>query len=493
MPVRIKYHRQNRPAEKIIACRLKEDFCMVTEEWAKHIFKTRFEHFDKETVTQAKNRIIDTIGCTIGGANASGNSILLDLIKRWGGKKEATILVDGGKAPAHNAAWLNSIMARSFDFGIVIPYIGDRAVPAHITESTVPTAVTMAEWQRASGKELLTALILGEDITIRVSAASKYIPGTGWDTPGIVDKFGTAAIAAKLLGLNEKQTVNALGIVIDQLAGSFQSINDGAHSFKLGQGLAARDGIISAEMAQKGWVGAKDPLLGKYGYFALYCQCADQQILTAKLGEEFYGGRCTYKPYPGCGFTHSPIDCALEITNAPGFDIDQVEEITINVAPMHVGSTLDRPFTPGDFPQGNASFSFRYAVSNALLRKSARPEHYTEQYVLEPAVGELIRKCRVISTMTPADRNDAAEVKVKMKGGREFTARARAPKGNPLFRPLTRDEIIEKYRNNVAFSKTVSGQNAEKALDMIDHLENVADTSELVSLLVAPAAKNRRR
>ena len=466
---------------------------MVTEEWAKHIVKTCFEHFDPETVEQAKNRIIDTVGCTIGGANASGNSVLLHLIKGWGGKKEATVLAHGLKAPAHNAAWLNSIMTRSFDFGIVIPYIVDTMVPAHVSESTVPAAITAAEWKHASGKELITALILGEDIAIRVSAASNYTPGVGWDSPGIVNKFGTVAIAAKLMGLNERQIINAFGTILDQLAGSFQSINDGAHSFKLGQGLAARDGIIAAEMAEKGWVGVKDPLQGKYGYFSLYCKGSSPEILTDKLGKEFYGDRCTYKPYPGCGWTHPTIDCALELANEQGIDAEKIKEITINVAPMHLDSPLNQPFVLGDFPQGNACFSYRYAVANTLIRKSSRPEHYTEEYIRDPEVGALARKGHVISTMTPANRVDAAEVRVKLKDGREFSARVKAPKGNPLFRPLTVDEIIEKFKNNVSFSKTVSKQNAEKALDMIYHLEKVEDTGDLVALLVTPSIINKRK
>jgi 2-methylcitrate dehydratase PrpD len=466
---------------------------MVIEEWAKHIVKTSFENFDSETVAQAKNRIIDTVGCAVGGANASGNSVLLELMKGWGGKKEATVLVHGLKVPAHNAAWLNSVMARSFDFGIVIPYIGDAMAPGHVSESTVPTAITTAEWKHAGGKELITALILGEDITIRLIAASRYIPGTGWDSPGIVNKFGTVAIAAKLMGLSERQIMNAFGTILDQLAGSFQSINDGAHSFKLGQGLAARDGIISAEMAQKGWVGVKDPLQGKYGYFTLYCQGSDPEILTDKLGKEFYGSRCTYKPYPGCGWTHPAIDCALTLVNQQSVEADKIKEITINVAPMHLDSPLNQPFVLGDFPQGNASFSYRYAVANALLRKSSRPEHYTEEYIRDPEVGALARIGRVISTMSISDRVDAAEVRVKLKDGHEFSACVKAPKGNPLFRPLTTDEIIEKFRSNVSFSKTITKQNAEKALDMIDHLEKVEDTRELVALLLAPATKDQRK
>ena len=76
-------------------------------------------------------------------------------------------------------------------------------------------------------------------------------------------------------------------------------------------------------------------------------------------------------------------------------------------------------------------------------------------------------------------------VRVNLKDGREFSARVKAPKGNPLFRPLTMDEIIEKFNNNVSFSQTISKQNAEKALDMINNLEKVEDTGELIALLVA--------
>jgi 2-methylcitrate dehydratase PrpD len=457
---------------------------MITEEWAKYILKTEYEAFDQDTIAQAKNRIIDTTGCIIGGANASGNSILLELMKEWGGKKEATILVHGIRVPVHNAAWLNCIMARSFDFGIVIPYIGDKMVPAHVSESTIPTAMTAAEWRHASGKEFLTALILGEDITIRISAASKFTPGGGWDTPGIVDKFGTVAIAAKLMGLNGSQIINSFGIILDQLAGSFQSIFDAAHSFKLGQGLAARDGIISAEMAQKGWVGAKDPLEGKCGYFTLYCQSNDLKILTSDLGKEFFGGRCTYKPYPGCGWTHPVIDCALELVNKQGVNAPDIEEITIKVAPMHLSSPLNQPFIAGEFPQGSASFSYRYATANALIRKSAKPEHYTEELILDPAIALMIKKIKEVASIQNTERIDAAEVRVKLKDGTERSARVEAPKGNPLFKPMNTKEIKEKYRENVSFSKTISKSKSEQALDMIENIEKVEDMEELAALLV---------
>ena len=455
---------------------------MIVEELARNVVKTSFEVFDNKTIEQAKNRLIDIVGCLIGGASAPGCPELRDLVREWGGKKEATVLIHGGKAPAGNVAMLNSIMARSFDYGVITPYIGDRPVWAHIAETNIPTAITMAEWRQAGGKELLTALILGDDLTTRIAAASTRAISQGWDTPGTVGKFGATAIACKLMGMDERQIINAFGIVLNQLAGSFHPIQEGAHCFKLAQGLASRDGIIAAELSAKGWTGGSDPLLGKYGYFALYCKEHDPGFLTRNLGKEFYGD-CTFKPYPSCRFIHSTIDCALELVHSHDIIAGDIADITINVAPMHFDSPLNQPFEIGEFPQGKATFSLRYHVANVLVRKSVRLEHLTEKFIRDPEVGDLARKVTVTGTMPP-EMIEAAGVTVRMKDGREFNAYVDCAKGNPLKKPLSKEEIEEKFWDNVTFSKTVSRDNAEKVLDMLNNIEEIDDIARLVKLLV---------
>ena len=91
------------------------------EELSENVLNTRFENFDRETLEKNKNRIIDVVGCLIGGAHASGNQALVDLVKGWGGKEEATILIHGGKVPALHAAMVNSIMARSLILSHSLP------------------------------------------------------------------------------------------------------------------------------------------------------------------------------------------------------------------------------------------------------------------------------------------------------------------------------------------------------------------------------------
>ena len=207
---------------------------MIIEELARHILESDFKAIDADTVEHAKKRIIDVVGCIIGGANAPGCKMLVDLVEEWGGREEATIAVHGIKVPAHSVAMVNSVMSRSYDYGPVIAYVEGKQVTCHISESTIPTTMTMAEWTHASGKEFLTTLIFGDDITARIiTAGDKGGPPEGWEHAGIANVFGTTVIAGKFLDLNESQLISALGIALNQMGGTMQNIYDGAQEEQL--------------------------------------------------------------------------------------------------------------------------------------------------------------------------------------------------------------------------------------------------------------------
>ena len=452
-------------------------------ELVRNIQKTSFESFDPTIVDKARNRIMDVVGCLIAGANASGCSMLIDLVKEWGGKKESTILVHGGKIPAHHAAMVNSMMARSYDFEPVSPYVDGKGNPGHLSGTTVPTAIAVAEQKGSSGKDLLTALILGDDLASRINAASNFSLDSGWDCTGTANMFGATAIAGRLWGLNEHQMLNAFGIVINQLAGTMQNVFDGVHSFKLPQGLAARAGIFSVALARKGFTGVKDPLLGKYGYFSLYCRTYQPEILTKDLGKKFWADT-TFKPYPCCRSNHGAIDCALELARNHKIKPEEIEEITVDVSPVGYDFAVGQPFKIGEVPQVNAGFSLQYTVANALLRKSMRLEHFTEEFIKDPKIMNLMNKIRLTATV-PSEKPLAAGIRLKMKQGEEYEKRVDVPKGNDIMNPLTADEKREKFINNVTFSKSVPLEKAEKALNLIERLEEVDNVAKIVSLLVA--------
>jgi len=453
------------------------------EALASNVVNTRFENFDQATIEAAKNRIIDVLGCTIGGANAPGNAAMIDLVRNWGGKEESTILIHGGKAPAQNVAMVNTIMARSFDFEVMTIAIEDKTIASHHAATLVPTALALAEAKGINGKELIASMVVGDDVSARVLAASAEGPiGLGWDGCGTLSHLGATATAGRILGLNKYQMRNAFGIVLNLIASAIQSLWDGATTFKLGQGTAARNGIFSAELAKAGWTGVEDALLSRFGYFHLYAKgCRDHEILIRDLGKRYYA-EAYFKPYP-CGMPNHPaIDCALEIVREHDIKAQDIEEIIITVPHGALANSYyAKPFILRDFPHGDAIFSYPYTVATALLKKSVGLENFTEEAIRDLKVNTLTEKTKLVE---PAeDRGMGVGVKIKMKDGREFSESS-ALKRDWAKKPTPREEIADKFWHQVDFSQTVSRENAEKLLGLLGKLEGVENVNEIVKLLL---------
>jgi 2-methylcitrate dehydratase PrpD len=448
-----------------------------------NIVDTRFEAFSKQNIEDAKNRVIDIIGCAIGGANAPGNAALIEVVRDEGCKKESTIWVHGGKTTAQNAAMVNTIMARSFDFEVMAGFVEDRVFAAHHAASIIPTALALSESRKVSGRELLTAILLGDDTAARILVASAVGPiQIGWDGTMSLSHFGTTAVAGRLLGLNKKQMKHAFGIVLNMVAGAIQSLWDGATTFKF-QGVADRNGIFAARLARKGWTGVLDPLLSRFGYYNVYAQgCKDPGVLTRDLGRKFWG-ETYYKPYP-CGMPNHPaIDAALALVSKNDINTDDIKEVIIHVPPKALtNSYYAKPFILRDFPHGDAIFSYPYTVATALLKKSVGLPNFTEEAILDPKVNAITAKTRMVEQPGEARMGMGIKVEVKMNDGRELSE-SQGPSREWVKNPIPREKIIAKFWHQVDFSNTVSRGNAEKVLDRIDHLEEIDDSSDIVKLL----------
>jgi 2-methylcitrate dehydratase PrpD len=444
---------------------------------------TRFENFDKVTIETTKYRIVDTLGCLIGGAVDAGNAELIKLVKENGGKEEATILIHGGRAPVAEVALINSVMARSFDFGPVSPLVEGFSCPGHVSETTVPTALTLGEVTGASGRDMLTALLVGDDIASRLLAASGFGFTLGWDGVGTVNVFGVTAMAGRYFGLNKSQLRNAFGIALNLLGTTFQSFWDGTTAFKLPQGLAARAGIFAAQLAQAGWTGPEDALLDRFGYYNMFTEgCKKPQALTDYLGERYYFDG-TIKPYPCCRIPHAAIDAALALEKKYNIIADDIDAVHLEVAPNGIDHIVGHPFKIGAFPHGNAAFSYEYVVATAFLFGGVQPEHFIEKAIRNPAVMDFIKKIK----LSPADdvEFEKARMTVMLKDGRKLIETVTKVKGDPLTNPMTRDDIIAKFWLNGDFSQKISRKQAEELLDRLLNLEKLDSVRKLIPLMIA--------
>ena len=215
------------------------------------IVNTNYQDIPKEAIDTSKKALLDCWGVMIGGSSTDkAASEIIGMVQEGGGSEDSTIFGVGGKVPAWMAAFANGAMMHVLDY----EDIHDDAI-VHPTEYVLPASLAVAEKRGGvSGQEFLAAIILGSDLAIRLGLArTKPIAWYGWLLPEVHMTFCATASAGKILKLNNDEMVNALGIAINQAAGSMEAIfSPGSVIRQIRDCFGQKAGVLSALMAPTG-------------------------------------------------------------------------------------------------------------------------------------------------------------------------------------------------------------------------------------------------
>jgi 2-methylcitrate dehydratase PrpD len=443
-----------------------------------NIVRLRFEDIPSDVIDRTMLFIFDTIGTALAGSTAPGVSAVVDLMRCNGGKKEATIWCFGDRVPADAAAFANGVMAHARDFDDT----HDAAI-VHANTSVLPAAFSISEDLHKSGKELLTAVALGVDLSCRMGLAAPSLGG--WIHSSTLGYFGSTAAASKLAGCSAGQISNALGIVYSQVAGNSQCLIEGALTKRMQPALGARAGVFSTRLAERGVTGPTRPLEGKYGFFNLYQQGNySRERLLSNLGTHFEGINLSMKPYPCCRCTHAPIDTILDIIREVPIEKDNVDAITVYV-PSVVMDFVGKPFDIGPSAQVSAQFSIPYTVATCIVKKDIFIEDFKDETVMNSPARELARRIKVVEV--PNEENPKAFVPIRMdiklKDGQTITREAHRIKGSPEY-PMSTDEVVTKFKKcNQYAHRPLPSDRIEALIDQVLSLDGVEDVATLGTLL----------
>ena len=450
---------------------------------ARYLVSTKYADIPTAAIEAAKKEVLDQLGVALGGSSRPGVAELLALNKDWGGKPESTVFCFGDRLPAPMAAQVNATMGHALDYDDT----GDG--PTHPSVVIVPTAFAMAERRgTVSGQELLAAVATGADVMCRLGAAWRQgrkspnpggHPGAGWHLTPLYGYFGAAAVAGRLLGLNETGMVNALGIAYHQASGNGQCVVDGALTKRMGPGFAARGGITAAMMAARGISGAQNCFEGELGLFPLYHGGEyDRSALVKDLGREFRGVNVEMKPYPCCKGTHNFVAMTAELVAKHHIKAADVEEILIacpgqaNLAlPLEVKA---HPRNPVD-----SQFSIPWAVAVVVAHGKAGINDFNEQSIVSRDILGVCDKIR----LDMAGRPGRSAVQITMRDGRVFSE-TRAGFGPGAETALPFSVYEDKFRDCVSYAaRPIAVANTSRVVDLVRDLEQVADVAEIIRLI----------
>jgi 2-methylcitrate dehydratase PrpD len=439
----------------------------VTERLASFIINTRCDELPPQVVHQAKRSAMNFFAVALAGCRDATVETARASLSAFSGGNQAAIVGRRERIDALSAAFLNAAGANVLDFC-------DTHTPTaiHATAPILPALLALAELKRVSGRDLLLALVLGQDVACRIGLAispSHY--NRGWHITATCGVFGAAAGCAKLLGLTAERIVWALGNASTQAAGLCECLGTPAKS--VGVGNAARNGLWSALLAAQNFSGPAEPLDGTQGYFHALGETPDLSRMFDGLGNGWEILKTSYKPYP-CGFVmHPVIDCVLDWRR--DHPNASVANVVVTGNPL-LAARADRP----NISTGRqAQVSVQHAVAAALLTGKAGLDQFTDACVGDPQVQTLrgnitVERDENFSTV-------AAAVDITTTDGKVHKVSQQAARGSDA-NPMTDADLEEKL--TAAAAQWNPRNDVVPLIEAVWRLDESEDVSRLAALTV---------
>jgi 2-methylcitrate dehydratase PrpD len=301
--------------------------------------------------------------------------------------------------------------------------------------------------------------------------------------------FGGAIAAAKLLGLNLRGMVSALGIAYGQVAGTLQMVVEGSVMVRVLQGFAAQNAVLAAILAENGVGSIERVFEGEFGYFKSYHDNRySTDTLAHGLGSEYVTPTASIKYYPCCFLAHFAIEAMRRLAADNSLKAGDVEAIHLRMTKGSYGAVC-APIEAKRRPTSTqeALFSAPYTVATALVHGAVRVEHMMAEAIADPVVQSV---ARLVTAEVDADLErqygrivGPSIVDVTLKGGRTLSARVDSVKGHPA-NPMSMDDCEEKFWACVPFAaKPVPHASLQELIEKVRALEQVDDVTELIGLL----------
>jgi 2-methylcitrate dehydratase PrpD len=438
----------------------------VTRLLARHIANTGFADLPEAAVAAARRGVLDWLGCALAGSRHATLDILASVMQELNGQPQATVLGRKSKAGLLEAALINGQMGHVLDYddthmaGVVL----------HASSPVLAASLALSETTKVSGADLIVAYACGFEAGVRVGQASPEHHRGGWHLTGTLGTFAASAAAARLLGLDEQQTVHALGIGGTQAGGMQQNRGTMCKSFHAGK--SASNGLLAAKLAQKGFDSSMQIVEGNRGFCRIYSSVAAPQALVDELGTRWEITRNGHKPY-ACGVVlHPAIDALIQLRKAHAIDPAKVSSIALRVHPLVLAITAVVEPRTGL----KSKFSISHCAAVALHDGAAGTAQYTDAKALDPVITALRLKTTAVADESL--RNDEAHATV-VADGKTYEFHVDHATGT-VANPMDDDAIREKFLANAV--PVIGKERAARVCEWVATLERQSDASELPAL-----------
>lgn len=442
----------------------------------------RFSDLDSTTIEAVKTHLIDSLGCALAALDERPVRICREVaLATQGGA--ATVLGSDKKTSPDLAAFANGVAVRYFDLNDI--YVGKD--PGHPSDLTT-ACLAIAETERMSGQDLITAIALAYEIDCRLLDGAS-LAARGWDHP-VYSLPATALAVGKLMRLSPQKLAQAVNIAINGHVAMNQTRVQVLSDWKaVADAEATRDGIFAALLARGGLTGPAPIFEGRLGLF-------NQVSGTFTIDPGTFGGRggqfkildCSIKMYPAQGYSLTSIPAAIAVAQeAGGTDrMAKIEIATTQFAYLLAGRDAEK-WTPDT--RETADHSLPYIVARAMFDGDISNASYSHDKITDPRIRAFMKKITVredpaLTALVP--KALPTRVAATLDDGRTISRQVDDLPGF-VGRPMQRTDVEQKFRKNVV--GLLPEPQMRAALDALWTLDQQNDIAQVLAKLATEPSR----
>ncbi len=415
----------------------------------------------------AKVALLDWVGVTLASKEEPLVKLLLQFADRTGGNEQSSIVGYGVKKTATQAALINGAASHAMDFDDSMAEFW-----GHASASLFASLLALGELERKNGRDLLASYLIGLKVGLVIAdSVGEEMYAAGFHCTSALGVIASGAACARLLGLDEPQALNALGLAATQsfgLKGSFGTMCKPFHA-----GRAAEGAVMGVLLAREGFTGADDIFEGPNGLLEAFGGAVNDYAMGS-LGRTWGVERLAQKYHASCHWTHGPVEAALAIK--AGHDVQAQNITSIQIICSEIALATADVKQPRTGLEGK--FSIPYCVANALVTGDTGLAAFTDEAVSTPEITSLIEKTTVRAH--PKAENFDSRVIIETSGGDRYVDDANVMEELP---ELDEKRVRGREKFTEIASPILGARVAETVAEAVLSLETIDDVSELVALV----------
>ena len=379
--------------------------------------------------------VIDTAGAWIAGARTGEGAALIGLRAAARARGQADIALDLATRCA---------LARLSEIDDI--HLASMTTPGAIV---IPGALTLASTMpAAAGDDVMAAMLAGYEIMTRLGRAidgPQVLYRGIWPTY-FAAPMGIAAVAARLLGLDDEAAAHALALALTLAAPGVGHHNAPTTARWLAVGNAARNGLAAALAAQQGFTSDLGLIEGSF-LSGVYGMTPDIGALTGGLGERSALAKISFKPWCAARQTMAATQALKEIID-DGVAPATIGRVEVSVLPPH-RKMIDHGVKSGD--RASHLTSVQFCMAAAAIAPDLAFTLVSGAVDAPPAVHAFMDRIKVEADETLLagyPRSWPARVRVTAGSASHQRLVTHVP-GDPA-RPFDRTQVREKFLRFVA-------------------------------------------